>query len=555
MAKYGLYNAILEVDLTCGHFEPSTALDRNIKQMDIVLDWIESNLSPPAGKKPTIFVNLRDFAAASMTVPKRLVKFVKHIAKRNPKKQLRPAGIIFEEPSGEFLPTEVGAWAAVVRKTMNKCGWKSKWQQDGKTVDGLLLGHIHKAFGRAYSDMDECLYNGADGTWASIAEEGAICGHVCACVMLTNLALCGNQWVLNNYNMPMIAEAARAITKITTGVDVDHRQIVYGPRAADMLLASMELVDFDRNGDGNVDDNDDFALWQLFGMKDQPIRVTGLCPADYMVRRLQQCFGDDNEHCTMEIGEKMRAYLLQEHIINRGDEHSSAVGMAMLCREATGELTPSMEAALKADHGMSERREKLLDQAHAYCDKMASANKLAENGASSTAQRISKASAWDLIQESRAVAVEESRAVAVEEQAKLTDLDKATTDVSDPSAGTAFIDLDEFYSNYIVRYFQSWPRAVMDVLKTTDNKVSWDELEFWCLYSLREHGGGISDVDELHRDMLRSLMYTYKLEQDVHEERRLSKLDQVNVVDELNSTDFRPAKPGRALARAQTRAY
>jgi len=55
-------------------------------------------------------------------------------------------------------------------------GWISEWQRDGKTVGGLLLFHVHNQWGLADAAVLSSLASGADGVWASVAEEGAAQG-------------------------------------------------------------------------------------------------------------------------------------------------------------------------------------------------------------------------------------------------------------------------------------------------------------------------------------------------------------------------------------------
>lgn len=46
----------------------------------------------------------------------------------------RPFGLIFEEPTGRYLPETLSGWTKAVRLLMDKCNWRS----------GHLLAHIHE---------------------------------------------------------------------------------------------------------------------------------------------------------------------------------------------------------------------------------------------------------------------------------------------------------------------------------------------------------------------------------------------------------------------------
>ena len=60
---------------------------------------------------------------------------------------------MYEEPTGKYLPEEVGAWTAGIRRVMDKCNWQS----------GKLLAHVHKRWGIGDTVQLECLINGANG--------------------------------------------------------------------------------------------------------------------------------------------------------------------------------------------------------------------------------------------------------------------------------------------------------------------------------------------------------------------------------------------------------
>lgn len=57
-------------------------------------------------------------------------------------RNVRPAGIFFEEPMGEFFPEEIASWTAQVRAAMDENDWASKFQECDE-IEGLLLVHIH----------------------------------------------------------------------------------------------------------------------------------------------------------------------------------------------------------------------------------------------------------------------------------------------------------------------------------------------------------------------------------------------------------------------------
>ena len=173
-------------------------------------------------------------------------------------------------------------------------GWVSEWQRDGSTCAGLLLLHVHNQWGMADAVVIASLANGADGVWASIAEEGAAQGHACSCVTIANLARLGNADVVTRFKTHQIAHAARQVTRFTINDDVHQRQVVYGPRAIEAVFGFAGIAGgkgkpmFDVNGDGKIDELDCFSLAKFLGIPEQPIRISTLASEE--VGRVFACF-------------------------------------------------------------------------------------------------------------------------------------------------------------------------------------------------------------------------------------------------------------------------
>ena len=212
MNKFGLKNPIFEIDLAdssvnYGKFTMEKLCDVLLQRMD----WTLKNLSK-------IFVNFRDFPVTMEETPERIFKVVSFLAKQ-PQDIRQHIGIMYEEPTGNYLPEEMGQWTKSVRKVMNKYHWK-----------GHLLAHVHKKWGHAEAVQLKCLMKGADGIWASVCEEGAAMGHACSTVTLMNLVRMGNKEVLKNYNCTYLRTAARNIIILTTGKDAHSKQAIYNER-------------------------------------------------------------------------------------------------------------------------------------------------------------------------------------------------------------------------------------------------------------------------------------------------------------------------------------
>ena len=148
------------------------------------IQWTFRNLSRDA----CIFVNFRDFPLVMMEAPERVFELVSFIGTQPP--EIRDhIGIMYEEPTGQYLPEEVAAWTKSVRNIMDSHKW-----------NGRLLVHVHEMYGNAETTQLRCLMSGADGIWASVSEEGAAVGHACSTITLMNLIRMGNKIVKEKYN-------------------------------------------------------------------------------------------------------------------------------------------------------------------------------------------------------------------------------------------------------------------------------------------------------------------------------------------------------------------
>jgi len=231
-----------------------------------------------------------------MQCPQRTLALVKSIA--DLPKDIRPSGIIFEEPLGEYFGDEVANWTSAIRKVMDDNDWVSKFQQDAKGIDGMLLYHVHEQYGLANATVLDALAGGADGMWCGLSEEGAPMGHACSAVALTNLARLGNKHVMAEYNTENLVSAARKVAVATTGKPVPSKQVVYGSSAVDVCFSFSSIAqgyradDVDYDGNGVLNELDKFSVANLIGLKDPPVRVSTLASSSLITRRLTQCFGD-----------------------------------------------------------------------------------------------------------------------------------------------------------------------------------------------------------------------------------------------------------------------
>ncbi|KAL9952434.1 hypothetical protein ACROYT_G039691 [Oculina patagonica] len=344
MKALGLVNPIIEIDLATDSINWDAFTVQDMCQLLLRrIKWSLMRLSPDS----KIMVNLRDFPDAMVYQTERLFTVVDFLGSLSDDE--RPFGIMYEEPTGKFLPEEVGAWTAGVRKIMDIRGWS-----------GNLLAHIHEKWGLGEMTQLECLVNGANGIWASVCEEGAALGHACSTVTLMNLVRLGNTKVQERYNCTQLRDAASNVTKITTGLPPPPKQVVYGERALDLAF------DFGGIAGGTVGETD-FDLAGFFG-EGAPIRISTLS-SDRMIReRLLDLFGEDPQF-TMEMAHTMKETMLADLTGNRKEEYTSAAGIALLFDRSGGNLTAKMADVIEEVEIKSVHAQHLIEEVRSIWDK------------------------------------------------------------------------------------------------------------------------------------------------------------------------------------------
>ena len=107
MKTVGLINPIIEIDLAIDSINWDVFTVEDMCQLLLErIKWSRRMLSPDA----KIMVNLRDFPDAMVYQMERLFTVVDFLGSLSSAE--RPFGIMYEEPTGKFLPEEVGAWTA-----------------------------------------------------------------------------------------------------------------------------------------------------------------------------------------------------------------------------------------------------------------------------------------------------------------------------------------------------------------------------------------------------------------------------------------------------------
>lgn len=322
--RYGISSAIIEIDVEYTKTVPVSVV---IDALKFLLTWANTHLQPLKNTDDRYrhMVNLRDLPVAMLQCPQRTLDLVEAIAKLPT--DIRPCGLIFEEPLGEYFGDEVANWTSFLRKIMDSNDWKSKWQQDGQTVDGILLYHVHEQYGLANATVLDALAAGADGMWCGLSEEGAPMGHACSAVALTNLARLGNEHVKTKYIMKNLVEAANTVASETTGTPVPSNQIVYGSGAVDVCFSFGSIAqgtradNVDYNGDGILDDLDKFSVARQNELEDPPIRISTLASPGLITKRFRQLFDDkifftdeNSKQLLVEIKRRLEMNIKEEYV-------------------------------------------------------------------------------------------------------------------------------------------------------------------------------------------------------------------------------------------------
>ena len=212
---------------------------------------------------------------------------------------------------------------------MSKYGWK----------DGRLLNHIHGKWGFKDASTMECLASGSDGVWAAVCEEGAAVGHTSSTVAILNLIRHGNTNVLSKYNCMQLRKAAIEVTQLTTKSMPHPKQIIYGERATDVVLADWGYGEFD--------------IGEFFGFKGE-LRITTVASPDMILDRLKDVFGDDEPQFNEKIAHSMKEHMLQDLRLGFKHEYHSEYGIAMLFDRSGGVLTEEMKQVLTKVESKSE---------------------------------------------------------------------------------------------------------------------------------------------------------------------------------------------------------
>ena len=315
--KFGLINNFFEhdfADSTCDWGNKWTEEDM-CKLIKKRIDFVKEKISPQ-GK---CLLNMRDFPVVMKKHPQRMLNIVKYLSCLPPDRRL--FALCFEDPLGEYLPEELEAWTASIRRVMDGNGWK----------DGIILVHIHQKWDLQTASQLDCLSAGADGVWASLCEEGAALGHACSTVTMMNLVRLGNEKILKKYNCTQLRKSAMKVTELTTGKMPHPKQPIYGERAVDLVFGFLGVGDFD--------------IAEFFGAE-APERITSLVTTEMLTDRMTDIFGDNPQFKDEKVLKQMKEQILLDLREGRKEEYHSPAGLIILFDRAGGKLTEKMADVL-----------------------------------------------------------------------------------------------------------------------------------------------------------------------------------------------------------------
>lgn len=453
--KYNIPNAIIELNLfqvDCFKFADEQSRKRqkwnNASHCALLLSRIKV-MREEVNPDSKIFINLRDALMYWHDVPtaQRSIEIIVFLATLPP--ALRPTGIMFEEPMGEFFPWQFRHMVQCFRHAMDNNGWP-----------GELLIHVHKNWGLAEACVQESLAYGCTGIWCGVSEEGGGTGSASSLITLTNLARMGNQKVMETVSFSKLFHAAKEVTFITTGSEPPPKQEVYGSRAMDILWSSalMGVSDFDVS---------------TFFDYPSPVRINTFTTPEQYLLRLAQMFGREPHDYDIKVAEKMRKVMHRDLMDGKKFNYQAASGLYDLYVRAGGKaylaeillvVNTSNNPDLEDDFDVEQFR---LGQA--------SGNKSSSTNSSVNSKR-------NFIKTDNPLHVSDNHPLMVEL--------KGLFDLYAAQSPRRVLDYQDFCNAFLQRFLPvdlSSPKiaaimSVVDVDKSGD--ISWDELAVWGKWAI-----------------------------------------------------------------------
>ena len=317
IVQYQFCNVILDVD-TCDPNVDYDLCDYSAFICRIVTEANRRLAKRRVDGKSRVLVNLRDFQCwkDSERGFRRALDLLKAFANMDP--DIRPIGMLYEDPSGMMLPETVGMYTRIARNALTRWKWP----------DALLLLHVHANFGLCDAALLKAVANGCNGMWGALCRTGAQLGHASIAVALVNLARLGNKHVLRKYNIPKMVLAARRVHEIATLKPCDPLQECYGVQAFDMIF-------------GGPLDDDIRKVAEICGAQTF-VRVQYFSTPENIAQALTERFGRAEEvGWNATLCGRMQVIVQSDAIQGKRWEYNSRIGLCQLYQFALSDAMGS----------------------------------------------------------------------------------------------------------------------------------------------------------------------------------------------------------------------
>jgi len=215
LQAYTVPNTLHEVYLSdqgmAGLYDFET-LCRNLRAS---IAWLHANIRGDHGGAPRILVNIVDGCDALTNNLERSCALLAMLAAEHIE------GVSIEDDRGTYLPFQVGACVAIVRRCL--------------PPPKKVVVHVHAGAGYENASVIEALLRGADGVWGGLPKQAALIGHASLGELIANLVRIGNPHMAA-YQVERLLPLATALQECDSGQAVPDDVPVFGRNAYRLTL-------------------------------------------------------------------------------------------------------------------------------------------------------------------------------------------------------------------------------------------------------------------------------------------------------------------------------
>lgn len=220
LQAYGVPNTIHEIYLSREEMASLYDLETLRRSLPVSIRWLNDNVRGDGGRKPRIIVNIVDGIDALLEDLDTTCSILSLLA------ELPIEGVSVEDGRGTYLPFQVGAAVAVIRKFL--------------PAPLKLLVHVHAGAGFENASVLEALLNGADGAWGGLPKRAAMIGHASLGELISNLARVGNRHVHRHYRLKQLLPLATRLQVLDEEGRVPDDLPILGNNAYRLTLGFFE---------------------------------------------------------------------------------------------------------------------------------------------------------------------------------------------------------------------------------------------------------------------------------------------------------------------------